>query len=504
MSIFKAAPVFGSGMVLQRDEPVKIWGEDGDGTEVTVSLGSNTTSCAPKNGHWECSFSPFKGGQSVSLSVRQGEKHFEYSDIVFGDVWIAGGQSNMEFFLRYEKHRKDADKATIDDRIRMYTCGRQCFSNQEIYQDDVGVWFKADDWRIEYFSAIGYYFASQITEKLNIPIGVISCNWGGTSASAWLPKNRLESKPLNIYIEDYRLAEASITKEECKQKSAEGWALQKDPMHKARWTKVMFGLSEKEQEEYMAKAKNNPVVPIGPYNKNRPGCLYENMVKPLLGLKVKGVLWYQGENDVHHAELYSNLFKELIASWREGFHAEIPFLFVQLAPFGKWMNLTGEMFPKIRRQQEIVSESVDSCFMTTTGDVGEETDIHPKEKCEIGRRLALMAEDTVYGLDVNGLPPKMQDVVINDSGFVVVFKNADDGIIVKGDKINDLAVICDDRRLKVKGFTTDKNKLIVRCRGIKHCKNIAILFAQSPYSNVNVFNNCDIPAVPFSFYKSAE
>lgn len=378
-------------MVIQRDEPIMIWGECENDADVTVVLGAVTGQAMICEGRFECVFPALSGGEHVSLTVRQGGNTITYNDIAIGDVWIAAGQSNMEFFLRYEKHWEETKKTAFDDGIRMYTCVRKCFAEQTGFQSGVGEWFKEGEEPWETFAAAGYHFAKYLREKTDIPIGIISCNWGGTSASAWLPKERLEKEPLSVYLDDYKKACEAVPAEEIAVRSLAGWAFQKDESHKKEWAKVMYGLNREEQLEYMRLNANNPSVPMGPYNKNRPGCLYENMVQPLLNLKLKGVLWYQGENDVHHADMYSVLLKETIKAWREGFGADIPFLFVQLAPFEQWMALTGEQFPVIRQQQEKVGRDLQGCYMIKTDDIGDLYDIHPKEKREIGRRLALLA-----------------------------------------------------------------------------------------------------------------
>ena len=385
MSGLSFAPIFGDGMVLQRDKELIVWGSaDSDGT-VRVYLGDCRSESSVVHGRWKCAFPPMDAAAGLTLLAKQGEAEIRVRNVMIGDVWLAGGQSNMEFFMRYEAHFEEAKKLPENPMLRMYTCPRIAYEGQKPYQSGCGYWFGEGDSAWETFSAAAYWFARELQPQLDVPVGIISCSWGGTSASAWVPAKSLAGSALEVYLRDYEAAIAGTDPEENRQASMLGWAFQEDPDHIKEWAGVMYGIDREAQLERIVRCANNPAVPMGPYNKNRPGCLYEQMVKPIRDYAIRGVLWYQGENDVHHAPLYSALFETLISEWRKIWGMELPFLFAQLAPFERWLALDGASFPEVRRQQELVRKTVPNCCMISTSDVGSRYDIHPKEKKTLRR-----------------------------------------------------------------------------------------------------------------------
>ncbi len=351
MEKLSLAPIFSDGMVLQRDHVLPIWGCAREGEAVTVTLGQAQASCLPEHGAWRCELPPQPAAEQCTLRVCQGEAVIELRNVMIGEVWIAGGQSNMEFFMRYERHWTQAKQLPHDAGIRMYTCQRKAFAGQEPFQSGCGYWFGEADPAFETFSAIGYWFAREMRALLGVPVGILSCNWGGTSASAWVSEEALRASPLSVYLEDYENAIRGQTAEECLRESRRGWAFQADVAHQAEWSTVMYGLDRAQQLRRMEACAGNPVIPMGPYHKNRPGALFEQMLLPVAGYAARGVLWYQGENDEHHAALYEQLLRTLIRSWRNAWQEELPFLVVPLAPFDRWLGLNGDHFPEVRRQQ---------------------------------------------------------------------------------------------------------------------------------------------------------
>lgn len=160
-------------------------------------------------------------------------------------------------------------------------------------------------------------------------------------------------------------------------------------------------------EGVAGKQEEAPENPMGPYNVGRPGGLYHQMLETIIPCGARGVLWYQGESDEGHADIYDRLFEAMIGCWRESFCQELPFLFVQLAPYGTWLGGTGEKYPELRRRQEMVSRRVPGAYMTSVMDLGMYEDIHPKHKKEVGERLALLARGKVYKEELLCEPPAL-------------------------------------------------------------------------------------------------
>ena len=503
MNSFAFASIFCDGMVLQRDKELIIWGTSSCEGTVRVYLGDVRSESMVVDGVWRCTIPPLKAAAGLTLLAKQGGEIIRIQNVMIGDVWLAGGQSNMEFFLRYESHWKEAQDLPKNEMIRMYTCPRVAFAGQKPYQSGCGYWFGEGDSAWETFSSAAYWFARELQPELDIPVGIIACNWGGTSASAWVPAKSLESDELEVYLKDYETAAAQMDPVEIRRESMRGWAFQEDPDHIMEWAGVMYGIDRKTQLERIARCANNPMVPMGPFNKNRPGCLYEQMVTPIRDYAIKGVLWYQGENDVHHAPLYSMLFETLISEWRKIWGADIPFLFAQLAPFDCWLALNGSLFPEIRRQQEIASKTVPNCYMVSTSDVGMRYDIHPKEKKAIGHRFFLQAMDKVYGRSYLADAPELREVKISCNQIQLLFNNVGTGLQIKGDDLPLFEIIQGDKVIPVvhMDILSESVVLTVAC-GLNN--SVRISFAHIPYYEMGLYNSAMIPAIPFSVVVEVE
>lgn len=496
MSGLAFAPVFGDGMVLQREKKLTIWGtSDRQGT-VHVYLGDLRAEGQVCGGIWKCTLPPMEPAENLTLYARQGGETIRIQDVMIGDVWLAGGQSNMEFRLCYEKHWEEAKQLPPNRKIRMYTCPRIAYARQVPFQPGCGYWFGEDDGALETFASVAYWFARELQPELNVPIGIISCNWGGTSASAWVPQESLEEDPLDVYLKDYEQAIAGMNPEKNREESLRGWAFQKDPDHLREWAGVMYGIDRAAQLERIVRCADNPVVPIGPYNKNRPGCLFEEMVQPIREFSLKGVLWYQGENDVHHAPLYSRLFTVLIEQWRKLWGEDLPFLFAQLAPFDCWLALDGVDFPEIRRQQDTVSRTVPSCWMISTSDAGMRYDIHPKEKKALGHRFFLQAMDKVYGRHCLADAPEVLSAEREKDAVSIRFRYAGEGLRAAGDLRPLFQMIQNGAALEIQKAEVQGDVLRLSA-DLSDNLPISVHFAQLPFYEVTLYNSAMIPAKPF-------
>ena len=502
MSGLAFAPVFGDGMVLQRERELTIWGtSDREGT-VRVYLGDIRAESAVKDGVWKCVLPPQKAARGLVLIAKQGAEVLRLQNVMIGDVWLAAGQSNMEFFLRYEQHWQEAKALPRNERIRMYTCPRIAYAGQVPFQPGCGRWFGEGEEGWETFAAAAYWFARELQPELEVPVGILSCNWGGTSASAWVPREALKG-PLDCYGKDYEAAAAGKNPEAIWQESMRGWEFQRDPEHLREWAGVMYGIDREAQLERNVRCAGNPVVPMGPYNKNRPGGLYETMVLPIREFAVKGILWYQGENDVHHAPLYEQLFSVLVREWRKLWGAETPFLFAQLAPFERWLALDGERFPEIRRQQEAASRSVENCWMIATSDVGMRYDIHPKEKKALGHRFFLQAMDKVYGRPCLADGPEVSGAEISGGTVRVQFSHVGEGLWAEEDLLPLFTVTQKGSPLEVKRVRVGKDFLALEVP-LAYNDPVEVRFAGSPYYKVSLYNSAGIPARPFTVIAKAQ
>lgn len=499
MSSLSLAPVFSDGMVLQREKEIIIWGYGDEGALVEVEMLSKHASCRVHNGRWRCKLPPQPASNGFEVLMHSGDQSIRLKNVMLGDVFLAAGQSNMEFFMQYEKHWKELENSDKNPNIRMYNCPRIAFSGQIKAQDECGYWFSDENESLSKFSSIGYWFARYLQPTLDVPVGIIACNWGGTSASAWVPEEDLLSPPLNVYLEDYFSAVSGNEAGSIEEKSLEGWAFLEKPEHKAEVSRIMLGMTLQEQARHMEQYKNAPTVLMGPLHKNRPSALYEHMFLSIAPFTFKGVIWYQGENDDHHPEMYSELFGKLMMRWRTDLEDDsLPFLCAQLAPFEKWMALDGKRFPLVRRQQELASKIYAGCYLTTTMDIGEKYDIHPKEKKEIARRFCLLAMDKLYGCSSPGEPPEAVSAdVIGNGKIAVHFDKCGSGLQIGGDIDSLFSVIQGNVKKKVLSILLyDEKILVINCEPFDEMP-VSIEFAQQPFACVKLYNSAGIPAKPF-------
>lgn len=506
MGNLNIADVFGDNMVLQRDSPIKFWGTCAANAVVTAEIGGREVTVNAKAELWTIVFPPMGAERGLELIITAhtnlGIEKAIIKNICIGEVWIAGGQSNMEFPLRCDADREAALKHADNSDIRFYTVPRITYPGQDREEE---IHFRNGKWRVSTqsnaldCSAAGFYFALQINKSLNVPVGIICCNFGGTSASAWQPEKQIEADAdLNIYTKEYLHAANNLSIEEYTRKfkgirkiiGSIEWEKKSDYL-------LRETISREDQQKIMQNTDPELITPLpGPFYENKPGILYENMLKKIIGYCIKGVLWYQGESDEHHAELYAKLFSSMTQSWREAWGWDMPFLFVQLAPFAYWMGSTGEAFPVLREQQEAVSKTLKHTYMVSIMDSGMENDIHPKHKKPVGDRLALMARGKVYGEDIPCESPEFFKAVKSAGRVEIKFRNARN-LFIKGDTAECLDVKSGANRISPLKICTSGNELLIENSRILPGDETEILFAWADYVNVNLYNEAGLPAKPF-------
>ena len=442
----KLARFFTDYIVLQREMPVLIWGvADKDETIVVTLNGEIISETEVNKGLVRFTIPAQPAMENATLEIGD----VKLSHVDFGEVWIAGGQSNMEFALKFTSEWKEELKQRNDEHLRMYTVGQYSYKGQR--EEGYKAWNPWDRW-LPYtgnygaeFSAVATFFAKEL-RKEGVPVGIVSCNWGGTSASAWLDKSYLAAdEDLKSYLEDFDDLVASLNMffyKGMKKKMRMGMASPKG-------MEAMSGmmLNTIPPEEMMKNGGGMPPLPPfltkkkvapdklmmwGPGDQNEPGALYENMISEIAGVSARGVIWYQGESDCFKDYMYGKLFTALIRCWRNTWKAlnpamqRLPFLFVQLAPYGVWAMNPPEDYTLIREKQEEVSKSVEDTYMTTIGDLGNVYDIHPKVKRPVGKRLAALAKKYIYGQgELLADSPEVVSATRTPDGVMIAFKYAD-------------------------------------------------------------------------------
>ena len=533
--------VFQDGMVLQRNKPIFVWGTSEKTESIEVRI------CGKYIGQFKVSEGDFSfcipaQGAAENVEITIGDAVLHNVDI--GEVWLAGGQSNMEFALEFTSEWETEQAVADDEHLRVYTVGQYSFhgEREQGYKSWHTNWDNWLPYKKEFradFTAAGCFFAKEL-RKSGVPVGIISCNWGGTSASAWLSTKELEADlDLKVYLDEfYALAKyldnpkMNSIKDQIRKNMASKQALEgMKPMMKYTLSPEDFRKNIP-QPDFLPGIDLSKVNPFkasnwGPGDSNAPAALWENMVKEVLGYSLQGIIWYQGESDDEKAGLYSKLFTALIKSWRENWQKKnpsqdrLPFLFAQLAPMGIWGMTSGAAYPKVRQQQELVSKSVPDVYMISTSDAGNIYDIHPKSKLQIGKRFALLAQKYIYGMNVVADAPEAETAKKDGNKIEITFKAAQNLTIkledfssfngFSAEKITNLfapsivdnvcglGVNIDNADCKAVKCSVQENKLILESERFEKAKVIKIFFATTPFYQVNLYNEGGLPAKPFVF-----
>lgn len=502
MKRVQLADIFQSSMVLQREKPIHIWGTAKPGIQLLIQLGDTAVTCDVTEESFHLELPPMAAGRDKTLSVTVNQEptpEILLHDISIGDVYLAGGQSNMEYFLRYEAHFEELRLESENPDIHMYNVPQIAFEGQQRSLPEYGYWFTKNDpaWRV--FSAIGYLFAREIQPEIGIPIGIIGCNWGGSSVACWIEESYLTSDPLTCFQKEYEAATAGKSAEELEEESRKGWEYETSYQHQLEWRTMMYGLTLEEQDEWTKMHQNEPAIPMGPYHAWRPHGLFHTMIEKVAPLQLKGVLWYQGESESDEVKspIYDQAFRALTDCWRDTWNdPELPFFTVQLAPFKTWLGCFGDLYPSVRESQERAAKTIPGVYMTSIMDLGMYEDIHPKEKKEIARRLALLALQHLYHVPIDGENPGLLQAIRRSNQLIFWFDHTADGLWIDGDMLHALTLTQNGQPLTPANVETQDDKLILTFDALSS-ETIEAAFAWSAYCKVNLYNSENLPVKPF-------
>ena len=478
-AIVQPHALFSDHAVLQQNVKVPVWGTASEGEKVTVEFQGQTLSTVAKNGRWQVVLPPLQPGGPFTLTI-VGENRIVVQDVLVGEVWICGGQSNMarplglhpplQPLVNWEQEAASANYP----QMRHFAINR---SASDTPQADVkGKWEVCSPRTAPQFTAIGYYFGRDLTRKLNLPVGLINNAVPGTPAEAWTSPETLRSVPEFKTILE-RHAEAVQKWDPAKAEEDYKKALEK--FHVA---------------EAAAKQAGKPVPPPpgkaqDPKGHKRPGGLYNGMVHPLQPYAIRGVIWYQGENNNDRAKEYQTLFPAMIADWRRTMaQGDFPFLFVQLAPFQK-------IGPEIREAQLMTWQKTPHTAMVVTVDCGDAKDIHPTRKEPVGARLALAARALAYGEKLEYSGPVFAAMKVNDSRALLTFTHAANGLTSKGGPLKGFTVAGADKRFVPAEARIEGSSVVVTSPEV--IAPVAVRYGWEKVPDVNLFNQEGLPASPF-------
>lgn len=483
--------IFSDHMVLQRDTPIPIWGTATPGSEVTATLADQSVSVhANEQGKWKLEVPALPAGGPYTLEVSSG-KTLTYSDILVGEVWLCSGQSNMDFTVAPTEKRHFAGTANWETevsaathpRIRMFTAE---WTMHESPKSDVeGTWEVCSPETAGDFSAVAYFFGRKLQQELDLPIGLITCAYGASTAESWISRERLVSDPqlkdLVTVFDRKRIA------------------FRDNPAIMDNYGKSMAkwrddAEARKRQGKPPTRAPKHP-DPV--QDQHNPCVLFNGMIAPITPYGIRGVIWYQGESNVGTRKLYPAIQSTLIKDWRSHWsHGELPFFFVQLANYQAPKNDPSESSWASMREAQASSLKLPNTGMAVTIDIGEENDIHPRNKQDVGHRLARLALADVYQNAIVARGPRFREHTIENGNIRLYFDHADGGLISRNGSLKGFAIAGNDRRFVWAQATIDGETVVVRSPETPNPAYVRYAWADNPAS-ANLFNSEMLPAAPF-------
>ncbi len=384
--------LFTDGMVLQQGKTVAIWGTATADEDIAVTFAGQTVATkADLDGQWRVSLAPLKASSEPAEMKIAGKSTLQLKNILVGEVWLCSGQSNMQWTVAQSANAEDEVASANLPQIRMFNVER--IRADEPASNIKGSWKEATSAEVGRFSAVAYYFGRHLHNVLKVPVGLINSSWGGTRIEAWTSRESLEERPCaRQLLSDWNTLKTgwNATEETARFESA-----------KTEWQARV-----KEITEANAKlAANQPRQELPPAPKpledpqtspQFPGVLFNGMIAPLVPYSIQGAIWYQGESNQKRAFQYQELLPNLINDWRTRWNDDFSFYIVQLAGFGNNQPVTTEAgrpdtWAELQEAQCLTALTLPKTGLAVTNDIGEEKDIHPKNKQEVGRRLALLA-----------------------------------------------------------------------------------------------------------------
>lgn len=477
----RLAPLFSDGAVLQQKKPVTVWGLADPGENVEVSFASQSArTTADAKGHWSVMLEAMDANaQPQSLTVK-GKNTVRVENVLVGEVWLCSGQSNMEWDVRRSTNASREIAQANYPLIRQIKIDRTAADFP--MNDAPGAWQVCTPETVGNFTAVGYYFAVNLYSQLGVPVGLINSSWGGTQIEAWIEAEALTGVSSNDLIQQRwqeRLA-------------AYPAAMQKFETDTAKW-QADRAKAAQDGTQFTRRA---PRRPEGPGSRWLPSALFNGMIAPLAPYTLSGVLWYQGETNASRHTEYAELFKTMIEQWRASFKQEdLPFYFVQLANFDRRADATGSEWAYLREAQAAALE-LPNTGMAVAIDIGEANDIHPRNKQEVGRRLALLALRDVYGRDVTAQGPRFKDAAYEGNRAIVHFTHAD-GLNSDDQPLTGFVIAGSDQIFYPAEATVAGDTVVLTAPQVQSPVAVRYGWANYPKPDATLRNAAQLPAEPF-------
>lgn len=432
---------FSDNMVLQQRDTVRLWGWADGGQRVWIKASWMTDTLhtqASSGARWEIKLPTPAAGGPYELMISNGNQSLTIHNILIGETWLCGGQSNMEFSASWSPVTRQQEEATGMQfpEIRLFHVYKITSACPQL--EVRGKWEICAPQTLADFSAVAYFFGRSLHQHLHVPVGLIESCWGGTPVETWMPDSIFAHHP--------------------------------------------------------ALAASAAHLSVAQWWPTRPTLAFNAMIAPLQFLPIAGVIWYQGETNTQNPLTYEEAFSRMIASWRQLWQKQFPFYFVQIAPFQYQTPFAGAL---IREAQLQTYRHVPHTGLVVTTDItGDTSDIHPKDKQDVGERLARWALAKTYDRpDIICSGPLYDSMRIEGNRIRIYFDFADDGLVIHGPQLTDIFIAGQDQQFFPAEAKVEKNTLVVWNRQIAH--PVAVRFGFSNTAIPNLFNRAGLPASPF-------
>ncbi|MEZ6045925.1 MAG: sialate O-acetylesterase [Planctomycetaceae bacterium] len=477
----KLPNIISNNMVLQQGLELPFWGTADAGEEVTVTVGDQTaTITANDAGKWSVKIPAIKEFGPVAVSVA-GRNTINIENVIVGNNWVCGGQSNMEWSVERSANPQEEIANAKYPEIRMFKVPHTV-SGTALETHD-GEWVVCSPETIASHSAVGYFFGRELLKKTGQPVGLIESNWGGTPAESWTSMGKLESvdelKPILDRWDGILASNDEILKKH--QEQVEAW---KQAVEKAK-----------------AEGKEAPRQPgLGFHagHPHRPASLYNGMIAPLTPYAIQGAIWYQGESNAGRAYQYRTLFPVMITDWREKWgQGDFPFYFVQLANFMAVKDQPEESAWAELREAQSMTLSLPNTGQAVIIDIGEANDIHPKNKQDVGYRLAQIALHDVFGkTDLVYSGPTYKSMAVEGNKIRLSFDHLGGGLVAKGDEaLKGFAIAGEDQKFVWADAKIEGDTIVVSASEVS--APVAVRYAWADNPICNFYNAAGFPASPF-------
>ncbi len=451
--------LFTSHMVVQRDQPIVVWGKADPGEKVFVVMAGKTEDIvAGDDGKWKVKLPAMEAGGPHKIVIEGSNSRIQIDDVLVGEVWVCSGQSNMQWPINASYDDDLARLSANYPQIRLITVPN--VASQTPSDNFNGKWQVCSPDTIGGFSAVGYYFGRQLHQTLQVPVGLIDNAWGGSAAEAWVPKEVLAQH------ERYH----GLLK---------------------RWDK-MAEEAEKNpdaRKKFARQLRGN----------HRPANLYQGVLNPVIGYGIKGAVWYQGESNAGRAHQYQHLFPLMIETWRKAWgQGDFPFYWVQLADFRGYKSEPGDSnWAELREAQTMTMSKLPNTGEAVIIDLGEAKDIHPRDKYNVALRLARWALAKNYKKELVYRSPIFKSVEIKGKKAILTFDHVGRGLLTFDIReVQGFTIAGEDKAFKhAKAKITSKNTIEVWADDVLDPKAVRYAWADNPVCNVE--NREGLPLTPF-------